>query len=170
MYKYTRPRRIDVLLECPSIIPHHSHMIQLFIFYHFVFDISPNYINPTEHDPKCLINPFIWLVPPPPLCFNLFTSWHSSAGSEKNRLVDVWPSAARLCPWNATIYTWLRQTSHDGQGSVQEVREVLTHYGDTFIYTPFLLWWYSKGDWTPSLLIAAVLLMPQINSLLCLHI
>lgn len=49
----------------------------------------------------------------------------SSAGLKKNRFVDIRPSTARLRPCDEAVVAQLCRTSHDGQGSVPEVRKVL---------------------------------------------
>lgn len=67
-----------------------------------------------------------------PLCSNLLkpASPPFSPGFEKNRFVDVWPSAAWLCPSDATILTWFCRAGHDGQDAIQKVRKALFLYGD----------------------------------------
>lgn len=49
----------------------------------------------------------------------------SSAGFKKDRFVDVWPSTAGLRPCDEASVAQLCWTSHDGQGSVPEVRKIL---------------------------------------------
>lgn len=84
---------------------------------------SPNYIFHRHMFDILRINP--------PLCINLRkpTSFAFSPGFEKNRFVDIWPSAAWLCPSDATIHAWLYRASHDGQEALQKVRKALFIYG-----------------------------------------
>lgn len=104
----------------------------------YMFDIFPNWHYTAVHDPKCLINPVIYDSPfSSPLCINLLKpeSSPSSPGFEKNRFVDVWPSAAWLCPSDATIHTRLYRAGHDGQDTIQKVRKALFIYGGIVMHT-----------------------------------
>lgn len=75
-----------------------------------------------------------------------------SAGFKKNRFVDVRPSAAGLRPRDEAIDAQLRRTSHDGQGSVSEVRKVFSFYFSTSTAPEHQIYWcwVSSCDILPS--------------------
>lgn len=74
-----------------------------------------------------------------------------SAGFKKNRFVDVRPSAAWLRPRDEAIDAQLRRTSHDGQGSVSEVRKVFSYFSTSTAAEHQIYWcWVSSCDILPS--------------------